>query len=98
MTRLAILAAEYKQLLEEIWGLLDFHDFLQPPKATDLLPSNGLVIIFNLDKTQCDALALIAGIDKLLHIPLENFSLVEAVGIDVHTLNGAHIFHMDLVI
>ena len=76
-----ILAAEYKQLLEEIWGLPDFHDFLQPPNAIGLLsslPSNGPVIIFNLYKVQCDALALISGIEEPLHIPLKNFSLVEA--------------------
>jgi tetratricopeptide (TPR) repeat protein len=76
-----ILAAEYKQLLEEIRGLPDFHDFLQPSNATELLsslPSNGPVIIFNVEKSQCDALVLISGIDKPLHIPLENFSLVEA--------------------
>ena len=49
-----ILAAEYKQLLEEIQGLPDFHDFLKPPNATDLIssvPSNGPVIIFNLCET-----------------------------------------------
>jgi tetratricopeptide (TPR) repeat protein len=75
------LAAQYKQLLKEIHGLPDFHDFLTAPNATHLfssLPSDGPVIIFNVDKTQCDALALIAGIDEPLHIPLENFSLVEA--------------------
>ena len=77
----AILAAEYKQLLEEIRSLPDFHDFLQPPNTIDLLssvPSSGPVIIFSLYETQCDALALIAGIDEPLHIPLENFSLIEA--------------------
>ena len=49
-----ILAAEYNQLLEEIWSLPDFYDFLQPPNATNILssvPSNGPVIIFNLYKT-----------------------------------------------
>ena len=77
-----ILVAEYKQLLEEIQGLPDFHDFLKPPNATDLLssvPSNGPVIIFNLCETQCDALALISEIEEPLHIPLENFSVVEAM-------------------
>ena len=74
-------ATEYKQLLEEIRALPDFHDFLQPPKATDIfssLPNDGPLVIFNIHKTRCDALAVIAGIEEPLHIPLENFSLVKA--------------------
>ena len=77
-----ILAAKYKQLLQEIRGLPDFHDFLQSPNATNILssvPSDGPVIIFNIHEIDCDALALISGINKPLHIPLENFSLVEAM-------------------
>ncbi|KAF8810544.1 hypothetical protein BYT27DRAFT_7240700 [Phlegmacium glaucopus] len=74
-------ATEYRQLLKEIRKLLDFHDFLQPPKASDFLsslPSDGPVIIFNIHKTRCDALALIAGVEEPLHIPLENSSLEQA--------------------
>ena len=74
-------ATEYKQLLEEIRALPDFHDFLQPPKATDILsslPNDGPLVIFNIHKTRCDALAVIAGVEEPLHIPLENFSLVQA--------------------
>ncbi|KAF8817645.1 hypothetical protein BYT27DRAFT_7125939 [Phlegmacium glaucopus] len=75
-------ATAYKQLLKEIRDLPDFHDFLQPPKASDFLsslPSDGPVIIFNIHDTRCDALALIAGISEPLHIPLEDFSLEQAV-------------------
>jgi hypothetical protein len=71
-------AAEYRQLLEEIRSLPDFNDFLQPPKAINLLsslPSDGPVIIFNIHNTRCDALALIATIEEPLHIPLKDFSL-----------------------
>ena len=74
-------AAEYTQLLKQIRSLPGFEDFLQPPKATDLLsslPSNGPVIIFNVHNIQCDALALIAGIEEPLHIPLKDFSLAQA--------------------
>ena len=74
-------AAKYANLLKEIRCLPNFHDFLQPPNATNLLfslPPDGPVIIFNTNKCQCDALALICGIDEPLHIPLENFSSVEA--------------------
>ena len=74
-------ATEYKKLLKEIRALPDFHNFLQPPKSADILsslPSDGPVIIFNIHKTRCDALALIAGIKEPLHIPLENFTLEQA--------------------
>jgi hypothetical protein len=74
-------ATEYKQLLKEIRDLPDFHDFLQPSKASNFLsslPSDGPVIIFNIHETQCDALALIAGIKEPVHIHLENFSLEQA--------------------
>ncbi|KAF8960972.1 CHAT domain-containing protein [Flammula alnicola] len=77
----AIHATEYRQLLKEIRGLPGFHDFLQPPKATNLLsslPSDGPVIIFNIHESRCDALAVIAGIEEPLHIPLGNFSLLQA--------------------
>ena len=40
--------------------------------------SSGPVVIFNVDETRCDALALIYGIREPLHITLENFSLVQA--------------------
>jgi hypothetical protein len=74
-------AAEYKQLLKEIQDLPDFYDFLRPPKASNFLsslPSDGPVIIFNIHKTRCDALALIAGISEPVHILLEMFSLKQA--------------------
>ena len=75
------LAAEYGQLLQEIRSLPDFDDFLRPPKVINLLstlPTDGPVIIFNIHETQCDALALIAGIEEPLHIPLDNLSLAKA--------------------
>ena len=74
-------AIEYRQLLKEIRALPGFHNFFQPPNATDLLfslPFDGPVIIFNMHDTQCDALALIAREKEPLHIPLENFHLVQA--------------------
>ncbi|KAF8813255.1 TPR-like protein [Phlegmacium glaucopus] len=74
-------ATEHRRLLQESRDLPGFDDFLQPPKASDILsslPSDGPVIIFNIHKTRCDALALIAGIEEPLHIPLERFSLEQA--------------------
>jgi len=76
-----LLAAEYKQLLEEIRALPNFHNFLKPPNATNLLsslPPGSVVVIFNIYETRCDALALIAGIEEVLPIPLEKFGFNEA--------------------
>lgn len=74
-------AAKYKKLLEEIQRLPTFQDFLKPLKSTTLLrglPKDGPIIIFNIHKVHCDALALISGAEEPLHIPLENFSLADA--------------------
>jgi hypothetical protein len=93
-----IYATEYKQLLKEIRDLPDFHDFLQPSKASNFLsslPSDGPVIIFNIHKTQCDALALIAEIEEPLHIPLEKFSLVQAEHLQ-KTLQSGILKHRDV--
>ena len=72
------LAKERNDLLLVIRGIQDFHDFLRPPKTSDLLtglPPNGPTITFNICKDRCDALVLLPGSDAPLHIPLERFSL-----------------------
>jgi len=80
--RHAELAKEWNQLLNEIRALPDFSDFLRPPAASTLLeglPCDGPVVIFNIHKVRCDALALISGADEPLHIPLPTFSHKQAV-------------------
>jgi len=80
--RHAELAKEWNQLLDEIRALPDFSDFLRPPTASSLLaglPCDGHVVIFNIHEAHCDALALISGADKPLHIPLPTFSHKQAV-------------------
>ncbi|KAH9477228.1 hypothetical protein JR316_0011147 [Psilocybe cubensis] len=75
------LASEYKRLLDEIRSLPNFQDFLRPQKCNIILsslPHEGSVIIFNVHKTRCDALALSAGMEHPLHIPLQNFSASDA--------------------
>ena len=76
------LAKDWTRLLEKIHALPEFQDFLRPPKAASLLsglPPNGTVIIFNIHKDKCDALALVSGTDTPLHIPLPNFGMQQAV-------------------
>ncbi len=50
------------------------------------LPEAGPIVIINIHSDRCDALALIAGADEPLHIPLPNFSHQEAE----HLANGLH--------
>ena len=87
------LAKDWTSLLEEIRALPDFQNFLRPPTATSLLsglPRNGAVIIFNIHKDKCDALALVSGTDTPLYIPLPNFSMQQAIQLldDLRTIEN----------
>ena len=76
------LAKEWTELLDDIHALPSFSNFLRPPTSSDLfadLPLGGTVVIFNVHKNRCDALALTSGTDAPLHIPLPDFSYKRAV-------------------
>jgi len=73
------LAKERNDLLLVIRGIPDFHDFLRPPKTPRSITSNGPTITFNICKDRCDALALLPGSDAPLRIPLERFSIEQAI-------------------
>ena len=71
------LAAEWDQLLEQIRRIPAFRDFLRPPRSSDLLnslPPEGPIILVNVHKDRCDALALTSGSDAPIHIPLPEFT------------------------
>ncbi|KAJ3543667.1 hypothetical protein NMY22_g3058 [Coprinellus aureogranulatus] len=71
------LAKEWDRLLGEVRSKPGFENFLQPPTCSTLLqnlPDSGAVVVINVDKKRCDAIALMAGLDEPLHIPLPNFS------------------------
>lgn len=68
---------EWDQLLKKIRNIPDFQDFLRPPRAPNLLknlPKTGFVVIINVFKERCDALALVSGADAPQHIALHDFS------------------------
>ncbi|KAF6752318.1 TPR-like protein [Ephemerocybe angulata] len=72
------LARQWENLLEEVRAIPRFESFLKPVPWTTLLqhlPASGPVIIINVDTRRCDAIALLAGQDQPLHIPLPDFSL-----------------------
>jgi len=68
------LSREWSELLDKIRRIPQFHDFLRPRQASYLLehlPPKGIVILVNVHKDRCDALALISGVRAPLHIPLD---------------------------
>jgi len=74
-------AKDWAKLLETIRNIPQFKDFLRPRNCADIMDSvseEGPIVIINIHSDRCDALALIAGADKPLHIPLPNFSHQEA--------------------
>ena len=75
------LAQKWNELLDNIRTIPKFKDFLQPPSCSNLLknlPDSGSVIVINVHKDSCDALALSSDLDEPLHIPLHKFSYAEA--------------------
>ncbi|PVF91516.1 hypothetical protein CPB86DRAFT_719275 [Serendipita vermifera] len=70
------LTAEWESTIKQVRSLPDFKDFLRPPRSSQLTNAahNGPVVIFNIAKMRCDALALLPGLDDLIHIPLLNIT------------------------
>jgi len=75
------LAGEWNKLLDEIRTIPGFHSFLRPPQASELLrhiPHDGPIILINVEPSRCDAIALISGCQKPIHIPLTEFTYEKA--------------------
>ncbi|KAH6904719.1 CHAT domain-containing protein [Coprinopsis sp. MPI-PUGE-AT-0042] len=75
------LARQWDDLLKTVRLIPGFESFLQPLSCSSLLqhlPKSGPVVVINVDEKRCDAIALLAGLDKPLHIPLPDFSLKKA--------------------
>ena len=75
------LAKDWEKLLDTIRNIPQFKDFLRPTKCADIMGSlsdEGPIVVVNIHKDRCDALALIAGADEPIHVPLPHFSYQEA--------------------
>ncbi|KAJ2914619.1 hypothetical protein MD484_g5803, partial [Candolleomyces efflorescens] len=71
------LANEWEELLQTVQSIPGFANFLQPTSMASLaskLPEDGPVVIINVHRSRCDAIALMAGSEEPLHIPLDDFS------------------------
>ena len=89
------LAQEWNELLTKIRTIPQFEDFLRPPSCSSLLknlPDSGPVVVINVHKDSCDALALLSGLDgnsEPLHIRLDKFSYAKAA--DLRNRLNAHL-------
>ncbi|KAF5331233.1 hypothetical protein D9611_013063 [Ephemerocybe angulata] len=75
------LAKKWDALLREARAIPGFGSFLMPRPCSDImshLPESGPIIVLNVDQRRCDALALLAGRDEPLHIPLPSFTIDKA--------------------
>ncbi|KAG8738401.1 hypothetical protein FRC10_006928 [Ceratobasidium sp. 414] len=70
------LAEEWDELVNRARDIPDFQDFLRPRKVSTLARAahSGAVVVVNVHKTQCDALAFKPGSESVTHIPLPNLS------------------------
>ncbi|KAG8740564.1 hypothetical protein FRC10_004140 [Ceratobasidium sp. 414] len=90
------LAVQWSELLEKVRRLTGFHDFLQPKPFAELVSGVqfSTVVLLNVHKSRCDAIALKPGSDSPAHIPLTSFSHQKATLIRAQllgTLQGSHV-------
>ena len=81
------LAQEWNQLLAKVRTLPDFEDFIQPLSysvISEHLPKSGPVILINVHKDRCDALALVPDTNRPIHIPLSEFTYEKSVALRDH--------------
>ena len=75
------LAKEWDQLLTKVRAIPTFEDFLRPVSCSTLLKhllDSGPVVVINIHKDRSDALALLSGAKKPIHIALHEFSYKKA--------------------
>ncbi|TFK32702.1 CHAT domain-containing protein [Crucibulum laeve] len=74
------LCKQWEDLVADVRKLHGFEDFLKPMTAAQILSPNycGYVIVINVTKSRCDALALCPGNQDVVHIPLPGFSYERA--------------------
>jgi tetratricopeptide (TPR) repeat protein len=75
--RYRALTVEWEWVVEQIRSIPGFEDFLRPPSSIHLMKAvqDGPVIVLNVAEQRCDALALIPGLEDVIHIPLPRVTL-----------------------
>jgi tetratricopeptide (TPR) repeat protein len=74
--RYRALTLEWESIIEQVRSLPNFEDFLRPPSSRRLINAarNGPVVVLNIATERCDALAILPGLDDIIHIPLPNIT------------------------
>jgi tetratricopeptide (TPR) repeat protein len=74
--RYRALTMEWESIIDQVRSLPNFENFLRPPSSDHLLNAarNGPVIVLNVATNRCDALAILPGLDDIVHIPLPNIT------------------------
>ena len=83
------LAIERDNLLQEIRHLPGYDQFLRRKQFCHLRASahSGPVVILNAAETRCDALVVIADLDRVIHIPLTNLTFEQSTHLQNTTKN-----------
>ncbi|PVF91515.1 TPR-like protein [Serendipita vermifera] len=70
------LTAEWEKIINQIRSFPGFEGFLRPPTSSQLMNTvqDGPVVVLNVAKNRCDALALVPGLEDVVHIPLPNIT------------------------
>jgi hypothetical protein len=74
--RYRALTMEWESIINHIRSLPNFEDFLRPPSSHHLLNAarHGPVVVLNISTKRCDALAILPGLEDIIHIPLPNIT------------------------
>ncbi|KAF5329883.1 hypothetical protein D9611_013394 [Ephemerocybe angulata] len=91
------LASRWDELIEKARAIPGFERFLMPLSCSQIiqhLPDSGPIVIINVDERRCDAIALLAGLDEPLHIPLPNFSLEKCGEYRTGLMSGLYRQHL----
>ncbi|PVF95780.1 hypothetical protein CPB86DRAFT_875429 [Serendipita vermifera] len=70
------IARERETIIEQVRSLPNFENFLRPPSSHQLKKAaqDGPVVVLDIAKKRCDTLALIPGLEDVIHIPLPNIN------------------------
>jgi tetratricopeptide (TPR) repeat protein len=75
--RYRALTIEWESIIDQVRSISSFENFLRPLGCSKLMGAarNGPVVVVNVVKERCDALALLHGIEEVIHIPLPDTTL-----------------------
>jgi hypothetical protein len=74
--RYRALTMEWESIIKQIRSISTFEDFLRPQSSQNFMKAakDGPVVVLNIATTRCDALALVPGLEDIVHIPFPNIT------------------------